>query len=154
MKKFLINYNEVPAGGFRYTDPETKAVISAPSWRELLHKAKDHRRANQLPIGAGFDDEVEQQLAGVLPESQVTTTDPNRKIEVPRQDWPMWAKMIAAKARPEDRGVGDTIERTLGPVGGDAFKRWYQDIFGRSCGCGTRRDLFNLQYPYGPENAA
>lgn len=54
-------------------------------------------------------------------------------------------------AAPEDRGVGDTIARVIGPMGGDAFKRWYKRITGEDCGCGDRQAWLNQRYPYSNE---
>lgn len=63
----LVNYNEVPPGGFRYLQPETKVWVEAPSWAELLVAVKKHRLANNLPIGLQFDQEVETQLCERMP---------------------------------------------------------------------------------------
>lgn len=67
---------------------------------------------------------------------------------IPRAEWPLWAKTLALLATPADKGVGDTIARTIGPVGGDAFKAWYKRLTGKDCGCGERQDALNQRYPY------
>ena len=36
----------------------------------------------------------------------------------------------------------------VGPLGGDAFKKWYKAFTGKDCGCGDRQHNFNQQYPY------
>jgi|SRR6185295_2755494 len=145
--KFLINKDEVPNGGFRYRQAETNFLVTAPTWRDLLIRVKQHRVANNLPIGSEFEREVEEQLAGILPDNFVTETNPHRSPVVPRNEWPLWAKMLALVAQPEDKGIGSVIERTIGPFGGSAFKVWYAATFGKSCGCAERRDAFDLQYP-------
>ncbi len=67
---------------------------------------------------------------------------------VPRDEWPLWAKTVARLASPEDRGVGDTIARTIGPVGGDAFKKWFHTFTGHPCGCDFRQERLNDLFGY------
>lgn len=55
-------------------------------------------------------------------------------------------------AKPEDRGLGDIIAREIGPVGGDAYKKWYKTIFGVPCGCTERQEDLNLSYPLKIDN--
>jgi hypothetical protein len=55
---------------------------------------------------------------------------------------------MAKAARPEDAGIGDTLARLAGNVGGEAFKRWYRRITGADCGCGDRQNKLNAMYPY------
>lgn len=63
----LIDPTTVPPGGFRYTQPETKTKLSAPSLPELLVKVRDHRLANNLPIRLEWKQEVEESLCNELP---------------------------------------------------------------------------------------
>lgn len=67
---------------------------------------------------------------------------------MPRDEWPLWAKALALLKRDEDKGMGDTIERAIGPSNSAAFKAWYMTLFGKSCGCTERRAQFNSQFPY------
>src|SRR6185295_16896327 len=92
--KFLINYQEVPAGGFRFKHPDLP-LITGPSWKDLLNEIRKVYKNNNIPIGLEFEREVEQWLCDQLPVSQVTTVNPNRSSEVPRSDWPTWAKGLA-----------------------------------------------------------
>jgi len=66
---------------------------------------------------------------------------------VPRSQWPIWAKAIALRSAPEDKGVGDTFARTTGPIGGDAFKSGMKAI-GKECSCEFRQAEWNAAYPY------
>lgn len=148
MSEFYLNdKNLVPPGGFRYRQAETEFTITAPSWKDLLARVKEHRIANNLPIGLEFDREVERQLAAALPENFVTTVAPDRSPAVPRDSWPIWAKAMAMIATKEDKGLGDVIARTIGPVGGDAFKAWFEKTLKRPCGCAERQESLNAQYP-------
>lgn len=144
---YLTNKDLVPPGGFRYRQAETEFTVTAPSWKDLLSRVKLHRQANNLPIGLEFDREVERQLTALLPENFVTVVAPERSPAVPRDSWPIWAKGMALLAHDGDTGLGDIIARTIGPVGGDAFKAWYQKVFNRPCGCAERQESLNAQYP-------
>ena len=66
----------------------------------------------------------------------------------PREQWPGWAKLIALASNSQDKGVGDTVARTIGPIGGEQFKAWYLKITGHSCGCSERQYLLNQLYPF------
>jgi len=67
---------------------------------------------------------------------------------IPFEDWPAWAKGLKLISTKEDKGIGDTIARTIGPLGGDAFKTWFPKITGKSCGCNERQETLNKRYPY------
>jgi hypothetical protein len=66
----------------------------------------------------------------------------------PAQRWPAWAMLVAKLSAPQDLGVGDTIARTIGPVGGSAYKNWYLTTFGKTCGCTERQEQLNAKFPY------
>jgi|GEM_PF-3725823 len=61
--------------------------------------------------------------------------------------WPLIIRGIARRKKPDDRGVGDTIERLLSKMGGDQFA-WLMDKLGIDCGCGDRQASLNAWYPY------
>src|SRR5437868_4728727 len=63
------------------------------------------------------------------------------------EQWPLALLPLKLLAKEGDRGVGDIIARTVGPIGGDAFKTWYKRIFGKDCGCGARQDVLNARWP-------
>ncbi len=67
--------------------------------------------------------------------------------------WPTWAKMMRMVRQHGEAGLGDTIARLIGPIGGDVFKAWYLRTTGQDCGCGGRQDVLNARYPYMPINA-
>ncbi len=63
------------------------------------------------------------------------------------RDWPLLLRPMKLLAQPSDTGLGDIVERTIGPVGGDAYKLWYKATFGKPCGCTKRKDNLNERYP-------
>ena len=81
---YITNKDLVPPGGFRYRQQETDFLVTAPSWKELLTRTKQHRLVNNLPIGLEFEREVERQLADLLPENFVTTVGEKRSAAVPQ----------------------------------------------------------------------
>ena len=84
-------------------------------------------------------------FAGPLPDSFR-----NSKLqEQKQQDWPLILSPLKLLSQPEDKGLGDIIARTIGPVGGDAFKKWYKLTFGKECGCDVRQESWNIRYPLG-----
>ena len=68
-------------------------------------------------------------------------------MALPRDQWPLWAKTLALAAKSEDKGLGDVIARTIGPIGGDVYKKWFEKITGKPCGCGERQEMLNAKYP-------
>jgi hypothetical protein len=72
------------------------------------------------------------------------------KIEpqsVPEQDWPAWAKLLAARKAEADKGVGDTFQRLAASMGGEIFKKLTKSM-GLPCGCDARQADWNRLYPY------
>jgi hypothetical protein len=61
--------------------------------------------------------------------------------------WPSILLPLKAAAQPGDRGAGDIIARTIGPIGGTVFKTWYRAMFHRDCGCGHRQEILNARWP-------
>jgi hypothetical protein len=76
---------------------------------------------------------------------RITLTGAGGTVRSP--GWPQWAKAVKLLASKGDAGVGDTIARVVGPIGGDAFKAWAKSA-GFDCGCDKRQDSLNKKYPY------
>lgn len=75
----LRNPEEAPPGGFRYFQQETQQWIKAASLPELFTEVKKHRKANELPIGLMFQQEVESQLCSFMPPGVCHYTDPAQR---------------------------------------------------------------------------
>ena len=56
-------------------------------------------------------------------------------------------KWISRFRVPEDRGLGDTLERMLSKVGGRKFKHLMQ-LMHMPCGCEDRRKWLNERFPF------
>lgn len=65
-----------------------------------------------------------------------------------KQTWPWWTLPIVLFKAEADAGLGDTIARVIGPIGGETYKAWYLETFGKSCGCAARQEDLNQQFPY------
>jgi hypothetical protein len=98
--------------------------------------------AGAVPVPAADADNASLHSSGGQPAVVVQEAQP-----IPRAKWPAHIKALALLARPEDRGIGDVIARTVGPIGGDLYKEWHQKIFGKPCGCSDRQDNYNQLYP-------
>ncbi len=66
---------------------------------------------------------------------------------ISRDQWPTWAKVLAMKSTPNDKGIGDVVARVIGPEASGAFKAFYEMTFGKPCGCNGRQKLWNQKYP-------
>lgn len=64
------------------------------------------------------------------------------------EPWPVWARLIARRRANGEKGVGDTVERIIGPAVSDAFKVWHYAIFKRDCKCEQRKAQWNARFPY------
>lgn len=62
----LINRTTVPPDGFRYLQPETVTWIRGGDYFDLFEKVRQHRKANNLPLGPLWKEEVEDQLCRQL----------------------------------------------------------------------------------------
>lgn len=63
------------------------------------------------------------------------------------KNWPFALRPFKLLAKEGDKGLGSIVERVIGPIGGTAYREWFQAIFGRPCGCSERRDRLNEDYP-------
>ncbi len=66
---------------------------------------------------------------------------------IPRKDWPIWAKALVMLSKPEDKGIGDVVARTIGAENSQAFKKWFKATTGKDCGCTGRQGRWNIEYP-------
>lgn len=74
-------------------------------------------------------------------------SDPPPKRGVRSPKWPFVLEPLKLLAKDGDKGLGDIVERVIGKVGGEEYKKWYAKIFGRPCSCNERRDSLNADYP-------
>ena len=70
-----------------------------------------------------------------------------RLITQPKRDANTVVGWIKFLRSPEDKGLGDTVERLLAKAGGRRVKAWLQSA-GIDCGCGGRQDRLNKAFPY------
>jgi hypothetical protein len=66
--------NTVPPGYFRYRDPDSKTLLKAPYYSTLRKQAREHRLANNLPIGLLWKDEFDAAVCREQPEICYETT--------------------------------------------------------------------------------
>lgn len=59
---YLVRLNVVPPGGWKYTQPETALLITDADYGALKSSVVAHRTANNLPIGADIDGEIQTQI--------------------------------------------------------------------------------------------
>jgi uncharacterized Zn finger protein (UPF0148 family) len=56
-------------------------------------------------------------------------------------------RLVESLKAPEDRGVGDTVERLLAKAGGRKFKH-LMHLLKLPCGCQNRQKWLNDRFPY------
>lgn len=128
--------------------------ISETSYSNLKRAVSEHYRSNGRP--APTEQQIIDYLCANLSvpcyegKEQIRNlfTDPP-PVKSARRRTPGWGLFAPLKliAKDGDRGLGDIVARTIGPVGGDAFKAWYKAITGESCGCTERQEEWNYIYP-------
>ena len=58
-----------------------------------------------------------------------------------------WVRMVKLLRKPQDAGIGDTIQRIAAKFGGERFKAFAEKI-GIPCGCADRQNEWNSKWPY------
>ncbi len=136
-----------PPLGWRFQEASTNYWMTGITFEQVLPKVMQHRKNMNLPaINPPFStlaDELEDWLCQHLSEEdQRRLCSPVRPVA-----WPLYLLPFKALATEGDKGLGDIIARTIGPVGGDAFKQWYKATIGQDCGCRDRQIHLNRTYP-------
>lgn len=88
-----------------------------------------------------YDPEAEP--AAIAATSAISRKKKKMEPEV-KAKWINWVKWFK---KPEDRGVGDTVERLLAKIGGRSIKKILMHL-GQDCGCTNRQKWLNARYPY------
>lgn len=128
--------------------------LRSNSWMNLLREVQQHYTTNgRTPptveeITKYVCDEVTVPcFEGNVPYKN-RFTDPPTFLQrgKPSPDWG-GLNFLKLMAKEGDKGMGDIVQRVIGPIGGDAFKKWYKRIFGADCGCKERQEDWNASYP-------
>jgi hypothetical protein len=85
----LLNTSEVPPDGFRYWQSETRTWVRAPDYDNLFSLVREHRKVNNIPMGAFWQAEIEDQLCQSLPAGFCKEEHPaaNRRNILARVGW-------------------------------------------------------------------
>lgn len=76
-------------------------------------------------------------------------TDPPTYLQrgKPTPNWPLILRPFKLLAVETDRGLGDIVLRVIGDANSQAFKKWFESVFGRGCGCEKRQNTLNSEFP-------
>ncbi len=107
----------------------------------LRDAVKKFDQGRTLYTTSSWETPLTTPLGGSLPRLK------NEIQPIPRKDWPLWAKALAMIAKPEDKGIGDAVARTVGAENSEAFKKWFKATTGKDCGCTGRHRRLNIEYP-------
>ena len=66
--RLVSKINSPHGGGFWINDPLTGNEIHGTTFEMVLNRARDKRRANSIPIGLEFDDEIEEVCCNKYPQ--------------------------------------------------------------------------------------
>ena len=151
MVLWIKDFNCPPTTGWLYRVPETGFEIHVRGYTNLYQAIVDYYESNrQTPPTQ------EQVVKWLCDNLLIECLDgkenyPNkftRRFQpLPRDDWPFWAKALALLAKPGDKGIGDTVYRTIGSERSEVFEAWHLKTFGHRCGCSSRREGWNADYP-------
>ncbi len=116
----------------------TKTVeVEAESLQEAIGKFNDGRF---FMTNASHNKPTHTPMGSLIPGAQSLQS-------IPRKEWPLWAKALVMIAKPEDKGIGDVVARTVGAENSEAFKKWFKATTGKDCGCTGRQRRWNIEYP-------
>lgn len=129
--------------------------IKENSYMNLVREVKQHYAANGRtpPTDQEIVDYVCREVSVPCYEGREPFrnrwTDPPSMIArgLKSPNWPVLLQPLKLLAKDGDRGLGDIVARLVGPIGGDAYKVWYEKIFGRKCGCSERQETLNEDFP-------
>ncbi len=129
--------------------------ITSNSYMNLVREVKQHYAANGRPVPT--DEEITKYLCDnvTIPCFEGREVYRNRFTDPPSMisrglkspNWPLLLQPLKLLAKDGDKGLGDIVARLVGPIGGDAYKAWYQKVFGRPCGCSERQETLNEDFP-------
>jgi hypothetical protein len=111
-------------------------------WHDMLRAGKQVGASVEVP------DAIAQRILDACGlEAPPVTVTRTKLAPVPYDQWPLRFRLLAKLATPQDAGLGDVVERIVGPVGGSAFKKWFKLATRRDCGCNQRIQTWNELYP-------
>lgn len=98
MKFRIKERNTIPYGGYWvWKDPITGLTVKGTHWNMLLDRIRDERKANGIPIGLGFEEELERDLCRDFP-GECEWSDPSipRNRRLTMHDVVQGTRFIAA----------------------------------------------------------
>ncbi len=140
----------------RWTFPAIDGTeISSNSYMVLKMEIHKHYEGNHRPVPD--EETIHRYLCdnltipccedGVQVQNRYTNPVPSRRPGVVGKDWPFALRPMKLLAKEGDRGLGDIVLRVIGEANSNAYKLWFQRLFGRPCGCSERQDNLNRDYP-------
>lgn len=106
MKVRIRNKNQIPYGGkWVYVDPDTGHSLWQVTWDNLIRVATEHRRANGLPIGLGFEDMIEERCCLDLP----AECEGNDDLNLTNHDITLWDVVRGSRVMLEFKIAGSPL---------------------------------------------
>jgi hypothetical protein len=142
----LIDQNTVPPDGFRFLQSETRTWIRSPDYSNLFVEVREHRKANNLPLGSFWEAEVEDQLCKMLPPGLCKESSPAQTRNVFTRIG--WDQVVAGtKTLASWATTGFTaVEQSLADSRANICSRCYFNV-GHSGGCHSCGQVQKLAMP-------
>jgi hypothetical protein len=140
----LISKTTVPSDGYRYLQPETETWIRGGDYFDLFEKVKAHRKANNIPSGPLWREEVEDQLCRQLPPGSCKNSDPRQTHSTglsTRMDWGTVQSFTTTMATWAKGGV-KTVSEGLANARAGICRSCYYNV--SVPGCRSCTGLLNL----------
>lgn len=140
----LIETTTVPPDGFRYFQEETRTTVRAPDYDNLFVEVARHRKVNNIPMGALWQAQVEDQLCQQLPAGFCKEKDPalDQRNVFTRVGWNDVLHGTQVVASFAIHG-GQTVDQTLADSRAAICARCYYNVpmSGLCGGCGHLQNL-------------
>jgi hypothetical protein len=140
----LLEPNTVPPDGYRAFQPETRTWVRAPDYFNFFVNVRDHRKANNIPLGAFWEAEVEDQLCQMLPPGFCKEVEPaaSRRNIFGRLKWEDVVVGTETVASWATKGF-QKVDQALADSRADVCSRCYYNV---NIGgiCGACQHLSNL----------
>ncbi len=133
----------IGSDGWRYFISEKLGYVTAGSYPQLLLRIRERCQSNGVETPS--EETVQQWCCDNL---EIQCTENGQLYDnqyADRKNWPLILRPMRLLAKDGDKGLGDIVARNIPK--GDAFKAWFRSTFGRSCGCDSRTNWLNANFP-------
>lgn len=135
--QLVANKASVPNGGFFvYRDPDSGLELKHPYYEQLERNARNHRKANNFPLGANWSQQFEDNVCTNTPTAPCHEQGIAKKAVQAVLALAKWAKagmpVVSDEEYTRREGICYACEHFTGKVG-------LLKIFCKKCGCSKKK---------------